>query len=109
MPLVDVGEVERLGIDEGVGRLGVAQHDALDDLGAVDGDVHRLAHALVGHHRPRDLVAVIHELEVGLGFLDIQIGRGLDLLDELQRDLVGDVELSAHAWRRRGWNPRARS
>ena len=89
-------EVERLGIDEGVGGIGLAQHDALDDLGAVDGDVHRLAHALVGHHRPGGLVAVVHQLEVGRRLLDVEVGRGLDLRDELQRDLVGDVELAAH-------------
>ena len=70
--------------------------DALDDLGAVDGDVHRLAHALVGHHRPVGLEAVIHQLEVGLGLLHVQHRRGLDLLQELQRDLVGDVELAGH-------------
>src|SRR4029450_1129261 len=58
------GKVERLGVDESVGRFGVAQHDALDDFGAVDRDIHRLAHALVRYYRARDLVAVIHQLEV---------------------------------------------
>ena len=28
-------------------------------------------------------------------FLNVEVGRGLDLLDELQRDLVREVELPA--------------
>ena len=89
-------EVQRRRIDEGVGRCRVAQHDALDDLGAVDGDVHRLAHPRIGDHRPVALEAVVHQLEVRLRFLHLQHRRPLDLVDELQRDLMGDVELPAH-------------
>ena len=89
-------EVERVRIDEGEGRIGIAQQDGLGDLGAVDGDAHGFAHAGIGHHRPRDLEAVIEQLEIRLGRRHGQHRGRLGLGDELRRKLVGDVELAGH-------------